>query len=152
VKVEDVHEMLFNPDWRPSHTVGMAPVPGITSQLKADSTIPYVKEETMVLDLRDEESFDKSHLPGSLNLPVDFEDDLNPFTHMEIMIRQFRLLDSQLSPAFCKLFAGRKLLVLSHRGHMGRLAMSILRNRSVKAHCIIGGSEKWRKTGLWGHW
>lgn len=145
--------MLFDPKWYPSKKAGIAPVPGIVSQVdSAESNSPYIKEEVLVLDFRNEDSFDRSHIPGSLNLAVDSEHDLNPFKDTQTMVRQFKNLEAKLCPDFCKIFAGRKVLTLSHRGHVGRLAMSILRNRSVNAHCVMGGREKWESVGLWGRW
>jgi len=73
------------------------------------------------------------------------------------MVRQFPILDSRLAKddkEFGESLDGKDkiILTLSHRGHIGRLAMSVLRNRGVKAHCVMTGVEGWKATGLWGKW
>lgn len=146
------HSMIFDPSWTPPKVVGLAPVRGVAPVSNGHTT---VKKEIVVLDLRDEESYLSSHVPGALNLPVDFLKHENPYSHPPSMVKQFRLLDSRLGandPEFGESLKDKEVLTLSHRGHVGRLAMSVLRERGVQARCVMQGSEGWKKTGLWGNW
>ena len=143
--------MLFDPNWKPPKVVGIAPVKGVA--VANPDEAEQARKEVVVLDLRDEDSFNASHIPGSLNLPVDSPDDPNPYQNPPTMVTIFRLLDKELDEQhFGSQLTGKVVLTLSHRGHVGRLAMSILRNRKVQAHCVMGGSEEWKTNGLWGQW
>ncbi|KAF9014726.1 tryptophan synthase beta subunit-like PLP-dependent enzyme, partial [Hymenopellis radicata] len=154
VPPDQAHGMLFDPNWTPPKVVGIAPVKGVaTADEELDAKLGI--NDIVVLDLRDQEAFKSSHIPGSISFPVDSLQDLNPYQDPPTMVRQFRLLDKELSDpntALGSQLTGKVVLTLSHRGHIGRLAMSILRNRKVKAHCVMGGSEEWKKSGLWGLW
>ncbi|KAI3621449.1 cysteine synthase [Moniliophthora roreri] len=154
VSVEEAYAMLFDPAWKPSRKGGIAPVAGVAEPV-SDLNDKKGAQEYVVLDLRDQSTFDQSHIPGSRNLPVDSLDNLNPYRHPPTMVKQYKLLDERLSAndtEFGTSLEGKAVFTLSHRGHVGRLAMSILRNRGVKAHCIMGGSERWKEAGLWGKW
>jgi cysteine synthase A len=65
------------------------------------------------------------------------------------MCEQFALLDARLGADDAEFgvrsgaLDGRVVLTLSYTGHVARLAMSILRNRGVVAHCVMGGVEAW---------
>ena len=68
------------------------------------------------------------------------------------MVRQFRVLDERLAATdsqFGKALEGKVVFTLSYKGHVARLAMSVLRNRGVQAHCVMGGSDAWMEQGLW---
>jgi cysteine synthase A len=109
-------------------------------------------ESIILLDLRDGDDFDESHYPGAMNLDIGARGSPNPYKDSQTMIRQFRALDKRLSAddvEFGETLVGRTVITLSYKGHVGRLANSILRNRGIKAHCVIGGSESWEEGGLW---
>ena len=144
--------MLFNPDWVPPQAVGITPVKGVASR---EGELTSKAQDIIILDLRDKAAFETSHVPGSLNLPIDSAEELNPYKDPPTMVRQFTILDKRLSAEdveFGEVLSGKVVLTLSYRGHIGRLAMSVLRNREVKAHCVVGGYEKWKECGLWGTW
>jgi rhodanese-related sulfurtransferase len=151
--------MLFDPMWDPPKVAGIAPVRGIAELADSAKIDPNFRLKTLiVLDLRDSASFDADHIPGrSINLPLDSLLDPNPYQDPKTMVRQFPILDKKLAEEDDefgeKLEGSNKIvLTLSHRGHMGRLAMSVLRNRGVKAHCVMTGVQGWKATGLWGKW
>lgn len=151
--------MLFDPFWEPPKVVGIAPAKGIADLDDSAKIDPeFRKKQLIVLDLRDEETFKKDQIPGlSLNLPIDTINGPNPYLDPPTMVKVFPILDKRLSgddSVFGPALEGsdKIVLTLSHRGHIGRLAMSVLRNRSVKAHCVMLGSEGWKATGLWGRW
>ncbi|KAL0578879.1 hypothetical protein V5O48_003112 [Marasmius crinis-equi] len=153
--VEEIHAMLFDPSWAPPKKTGPGRVQGVAAAVP-ELGAGEDKKNYVVLDLRDEASFEASHIPGlSVNLPVDWVKDKNPYRHPPTMVEKFTLLDKRLGandPEFGASLEGKTVLALSHNGNMGRLAMSVLRNRGVKAHCIMGGTERWQETGLWGKW
>ncbi|KAL0069573.1 hypothetical protein AAF712_003231 [Marasmius tenuissimus] len=153
--VEESHAMLFDPSWSPPKKAGLTRVQGI-AEVAPELSANLDRQKYVVLDLRDEVSFAASHIPGlSVNLPVDSLKDKNPYRDLPTMVEKFRLLDGRLGskdPEFGASLEGKVVFTLSHYGHIGRLAMSILRNRGVQAHCVMGGTEQWRETGLWGKW
>ena len=148
------HSMLFDPDWVPPKVLGITPVKGMARN-EEESTYRSKAQNIIVLDLRDKAAFETSHVPGSLNLPIDSAEELNPYKDPPTMVRQFKILEKRLSaddPEFGEALNGKVVLTLSYRGHIGRLAMSVLRNREIQAHCVMGGYEKWKECGLWGPW
>ncbi|KAJ7921388.1 tryptophan synthase beta subunit-like PLP-dependent enzyme [Mycena leptocephala] len=107
-----------------------------------------------ILDLRDTVDFDAAHIAGALNLPIGAQAAANPYKHPPTMVAQFKLLDARLGAADPEFGAGSALdgkvvLTVSYKGHVGRLAMSILRNRGLVTHCVMGGVEVWEEDGLW---
>ncbi|EEB91751.1 hypothetical protein MPER_09842 [Moniliophthora perniciosa FA553] len=88
--------MLFDPAWKPSRKGGVAPVIGVAGPV-SDLGDKKDVQEYVVLDLRDQPTFDQSHIPRSRNLPVDSLDDLNPYRHPPSMVKQYQLLDERLS-------------------------------------------------------
>jgi rhodanese-related sulfurtransferase len=106
----------------------------------------------VVLDLRDAVDFQKSHLPSSVNLDVGASAQPNPYQDPPTMVKQFKFLDERLAATDAEFGApleNKVVFTLSYKGHVGRLAMSILRNRKVQAHCVMGGSDAWMQEGLW---
>lgn len=145
--------MLFDPNWTPPKVIGVAPVRGVAPV--TDKPELEKKKDIVVLDLRDTASYAESHIPNSFRLPLDGPNDKNPYKDTQTMVRQFRILDERLGandPEFGEALKDKIVLTLSHRGHMGRLAMSVLRERDVQAHCVMEGYEGWKKAGLWGKW
>ncbi|KAJ7732121.1 tryptophan synthase beta subunit-like PLP-dependent enzyme [Mycena metata] len=108
-----------------------------------------------VLDLRDAPDFAAAHIPGALNLPLGIRTAANPYKHPPTMVEQFKLLDARLGAADTEFgndsttLQGKIVLTLSYKGHVGRLAMSVLRNRGLIAHCVMGGVDAWEADGLW---
>ncbi|KAJ7122549.1 tryptophan synthase beta subunit-like PLP-dependent enzyme [Mycena crocata] len=114
------------------------------------STVPGIA----VLDLRDADDFAAAHIAGALNLAFGVRAAANPYKHPPTMVWQFGLLDTRLAATDAEFGAssalqGKVVLTLSYKGHVGRLAMSILRNRGLVAHCVMGGVEAWEDSGLW---
>ncbi|KAH8818582.1 tryptophan synthase beta subunit-like PLP-dependent enzyme [Flagelloscypha sp. PMI_526] len=147
------HAIIFDSNWVPPKVVGIQPHRGIAPAASDDDDFAL---PTLILDLRDDESFRKCHLPNSLHLPVDASTDPNPYMDPPTMVKLFRTLDARLGandPEFGgELFKGHKVLILSHRGHSARLAMSVLRERNVKAFCVMTGVDGWKEASLWGNW
>ncbi|KAJ7505633.1 putative cysteine synthase B [Mycena galericulata] len=113
-----------------------------------------VSPKLAVLDLRDGADFTAGHLPGALNLPLGARAAPNPYKDPPTMVKQFALLDARLAADDAEFGAASALegcvvLTVSYKGHVGRLAMSILRNRGIVAHCVMGGVEAWEEGGLW---
>ncbi|KAJ6463184.1 tryptophan synthase beta subunit-like PLP-dependent enzyme [Mycena vulgaris] len=102
-----------------------------------------------VLDLRDAEDFAAAHLPGTRNLPLGARAAANPYKDPPTMVMQFALLDARLAADGEFGALAGVVLTVSYKGHVGRLAMSVLRNRGVVAHCVMGGVEAWEEGGLW---
>lgn len=157
IPATQAHAMLFDPTWKPQQVTGMAPVRGVADDASTSSEANSLRlgKHIVVLDLRDKESYAKSHIPGSVNLPVDSPSGQNPYKHPPTMVSQFRFLDKRLSATdsvFGAPLEGKIVFTLSYRGHVGRLAMSVLRNREIQAHCVMGGYEDWQRSGLWGSW
>ncbi|KAG8726332.1 hypothetical protein FRC10_007244, partial [Ceratobasidium sp. 414] len=42
---------------------------------------------------------------------------------------------------------GKKVFTLGYDDHSARLAMSVLRNGGLDAHCMMGGVEAWERMG-----
>lgn len=117
-----------------------------------DNILQIDPARTVVLDLRDATDFETSHLPSSVNFDVGPRTQPNPYQDPPTMVKQFKLLDERLAATdatFGKPLEGKVVFTLSYKGHVGRLAMSILRNRKVQAHCVMGGSDAWQQDGLW---
>lgn len=161
ISPKQAHAMLFDPEWKPPAAVGLAPVRGVAAATPAIAGRSS-GQVISVLDLRDAESFYKGHIPGAVNLPVDRLEDPNPYADTLTMVKQFRVLDKALGPKkdtdgvnepFIEGLScegkGKVVFTLSHRGNMGRLAMSVLRERGIQAHCVMGGTEEWKRAGLW---
>ncbi|KAJ7282499.1 tryptophan synthase beta subunit-like PLP-dependent enzyme [Mycena rebaudengoi] len=113
------------------------------------STIPPPPppSEIIVLDFRDAADFNISHIACALNLDVAAKANKNPFKDPPTMVRMFKVLEARLGlddPHFGVPSEGKTVLTLSYKGHVARLAMSILRNRGIRAHCVMGGSEEWQ--------
>ncbi|KAJ7082898.1 tryptophan synthase beta subunit-like PLP-dependent enzyme [Mycena belliarum] len=128
----------YNVDWEIT--------PATAHAMLASATPPAV------LDLRDAEDFAAAHLVGARNLPTSARAAPNPYKHTATMVEQFALLDARLGAADAEFGAGALegvVLTLSYKGHVGRLAMSVLRSRGVTAHCVMGGVEAWEEDGLW---
>lgn len=106
----------------------------------------------VILDLRNADDFKASHIDQSLNLDVDTRSRPNPYRDTATLVELFKLLEGRLAatdPTFGPALEGRTVITLSYHGHVAKLAMSILRNRGVKAHAVVGGLEAWKKGGLW---
>ncbi|KAF7327303.1 Cysteine synthase [Mycena kentingensis (nom. inval.)] len=136
----------------------------ITPETAHQAIIDYLhapdKSKLVVLDLRDTDDFAAAHIPDiSLSLPLGIRDAANPYKHPPTMVEQFRFLDKRLGAddlefGNCVLRPGQVVLTLSYKGHVGRLAMSILRSRGVLAECVTGGVDAWSSVdaesgGLW---
>jgi rhodanese-related sulfurtransferase len=109
-------------------------------------------EPLAVLDLRDAEDFNKSHIPGSTNLELGARDAPNPYKDPATMRAQFTLLDSTLATNDKTVWPKLQesvVMVISYKGHTARLALSILRSRGIKAHCVIGGYDACIENGIW---
>ncbi|KAF7335535.1 Cysteine synthase [Mycena venus] len=141
----------YNVDWEitpaTAHEMLIAP---LTPFASSSSAAPGLA----ILDLRDADDFAAAHIPGARNLHLGARAAANPYKHPPTMVQQFRLLDARLAAIdaeFGKSSAleGKVVLTLSYKGHVGRLAMSILRNRGMVAHCVMGGVEAWEEDGLW---
>ncbi|KAJ7187819.1 tryptophan synthase beta subunit-like PLP-dependent enzyme [Mycena filopes] len=142
----------YNVDWE------LTPAAAHQMLLAAASPDPATPAPRVtVLDLRDAPDFASAHLPHALSLPLGARAAPNPYRHPPTMVAQFALLDARLGvqdAEFGKALEGegegRVVLTVSYKGHVGRLAMSVLRNRGVVAHCVMGGVEAWEVDGLWG--
>ncbi|GJE91549.1 cysteine synthase [Phanerochaete sordida] len=123
-----------------------------TSSSGKENTLQIDPSRMVVLDLRATSDFAASRLPGSVNLDVGAREQPNPYQDPPTMVRQFRVLDERLAATdsqFGAALDGKVVFTLSYKGHVARLAMSILRNRKVQAHCVMGGSDAWIEQGLW---
>ncbi|KAJ6627672.1 tryptophan synthase beta subunit-like PLP-dependent enzyme [Mycena sp. CBHHK59/15] len=130
----------YNVDWEFT--------PETAHKLFADGNTPSL----VVLDLRDAADFALCHLNGALNLDIGAKAKPNPYKDPATMVDEFKTLDARLAPAdaeFGAALEGKVVLTLSYSGHVARLAMSVLRNRGVQAHCVMGGVEAWSHGGLW---
>ncbi|KAJ7470928.1 tryptophan synthase beta subunit-like PLP-dependent enzyme [Mycena latifolia] len=126
----------YNVDWEIT--------PATAHEMLASASAPAV------LDLRDADDFAAAHLPGALNLPLGARAAPNPYKDPPTMVQQFALLDARLGAADAEFGAlAGVVLTVSYSGHVSRLAMSVLRNRGVVAHCVMGGVEAWEVDGLW---
>ncbi|KAK7032689.1 cysteine synthase [Favolaschia claudopus] len=127
-----------------------------TAHEMIDAAFSSSSPSLAILDLRDASDFAASHIHGAVNLPFGIHAAANPYKHPPTMVEQFKLLDARLGSADAEfgkesnVLDGRTVLTLSYKGHVGRLAMSILRNRGLVAHCVMGGTEAWEEDGLWG--
>ncbi|KAJ7043195.1 putative cysteine synthase B [Mycena alexandri] len=133
------NEELFTSDRYP-YNMDWEVTPEKGQQMLTDNGGPAV----CVLDLRNEDDFNASHITGSLNADVGARDLPNPYKHAPTLTDLFRKLDSRLSAedaAFGAALKGRRVLTVSYDGNVARLAMSILRNRGLEAYCVQGGYE-----------
>ncbi|KAJ6577922.1 tryptophan synthase beta subunit-like PLP-dependent enzyme [Mycena capillaripes] len=138
----------YNVDWEIT--------PATAHEMLIAAFAPSVSSPALaVLDLRDAADFEAAHIAGALNLPLGARAAANPYKHPPTMVKQFTLLDERLGTKDAEFGAGsaalegKVVLTLSYKGHVGRLAMSILRNRGLVAHCVMGGVEAWEQGGLW---
>ncbi|KAJ6560967.1 cysteine synthase [Mycena sp. CBHHK59/15] len=121
--------------------------------LDAERPLPPLEgsERTViVLDLRAPADFSAAHIRGARSLPVCVRGGANPYKDAGAMGRVFAVLEARLGGKdkeplvdLLPALAGRTVLTLSYRGHTARLAMSVLRARGVRAHCVMGGREAW---------
>lgn len=119
---------------------------------ETNSLLQIEPSRMVVVDLRDAADFEKSHIPGSISLDVDAKALPNPYQDPSTLVNLFKLLDKRLAaadPVLGALLDGKVVFTLSYKGHVARLAMAILRNRKVQAHCVVGGFDAWMKSGLW---
>jgi rhodanese-related sulfurtransferase len=106
----------------------------------------------VLLDLRDTADFKSSHIRGSHNLEVGDAVRPNPYKDTATLKILFDILSERLGtsdPLYGAALDDKLVLLISHDGNIARLASSILRNRGVKAHYVIGGVNGWRASGLW---
>jgi rhodanese-related sulfurtransferase len=107
--------------------------------LEGDGGLPVC-----ILDLRNANDFNASHISGSLNVDVGARDLPNPYKHAPTLSQLWRQLDERLSAndaTFGPALEGRRVLAVSYDGNVARLAMSILRNRGLEAYCVQGRCE-----------
>ncbi|KAJ7771703.1 tryptophan synthase beta subunit-like PLP-dependent enzyme [Mycena metata] len=133
------NEELFTSDRYP-YNMDWEVTPEKGQQMLTDNGGPAV----CVLDLRNEDDFNASHITGSLNADVGARDLPNPYKHAATLTDLFQKLDSRLSAedaTFGAALKGRRVLTVSYDGNVARLAMSILRNRGLEAYCVQGGYE-----------
>ncbi|KAJ7349210.1 cysteine synthase B [Mycena albidolilacea] len=119
----------YNMDWEVSPEKGKR-------MLEGDGGLPVC-----ILDLRNANDFNASHISGSLNVDVGARDLPNPYKHAPTLTQLWRQLDERLSAndaTFGPALEGRRVLTVSYDGNVARLAMSILRNRGLEAYCVQG--------------
>lgn len=107
----------------------------------------------MVLDIRNHASFKSSHIPGSHNFDIGSDSQPNPYKDPATLVMLFDTLNTrfaQTDPEYGPGLEDRFVIVLSRDGNVARLATSILRNRGVSAHYVVGGIDGWVASGLWG--
>ncbi|KAJ7836988.1 cysteine synthase B, partial [Mycena olivaceomarginata] len=122
----------YNMDWEVSPEKGKR-------MLEGDGGLPVC-----ILDLRNANDFNASHISGSLNVDVGARDLPNPYKHAPTLSQLWRQLDERLSAndaTFGPALEGRRVLAVSYDGNVARLAMSILRNRGLEAYCVQGRCE-----------
>ncbi|KAJ7835561.1 tryptophan synthase beta subunit-like PLP-dependent enzyme [Mycena olivaceomarginata] len=141
----------YNVDWEITPATAHEMLVGSLTPSSSSSSNPG--PNLAILDLRDAPDFATAHIAlpptRTYNLPLGARAAPNPYKHPPTMCEQFALLDARLGVDDAEFgvrsgaLDGRVVLTLSYTGHVARLAMSILRNRGVVAHCVMGGVEAW---------
>ncbi|KAF8643032.1 hypothetical protein AX16_009276 [Volvariella volvacea WC 439] len=148
-----VNEELFDTDLWP-YNIDWEITPEKAYQLLHPTTPSGIlgRKNVVILDLRNEDDFQFSHFPNSLNLDVNARNRPNPYKDNPTLAYLWKLFEERLSdqdPVFGQPLQGKKVILISYKGHVARLAMSVLRHRGIEAYTVIGGSEAWEKTPFW---
>jgi len=149
-ELRGVDQYDYNVDWEVDVETAHKMLATSISSSTSEDAVPV--SNLVLLDLRDEADFNAAHIPNSLNLDIGARDRPNPYKDPATMVAEFKILDSRLQlsdPVLGPALANKIVLTLSYSGHVGRLAMSILRKRGLQAHCVMGGLEAWKQAGLW---
>ncbi|KAF7972147.1 hypothetical protein HWV62_18790 [Athelia sp. TMB] len=123
---------------------------------KAANLVSTNHKDLVVLDFRTAEDFAATHLPNAINCPLDTRDTPNPYADVPTLVKLSTMVEKRLAPTdpeFGHILDGKTVLTLSYKGNLALLAMAKLRSRDIKAHCVMGGSDKWIASGLseWSH-
>ncbi|KAF9465572.1 tryptophan synthase beta subunit-like PLP-dependent enzyme [Collybia nuda] len=148
------NEELFTTDLYP-YNIDWELTPKQATQLL--TTSPLINQNgssgnTVLLDFRDTADFRSSHIRGSHNLEVGDAVRPNPYKDTATLTELFNIFSDRLGSSdsqFGTALNDKTVLLISHDGNIARLASSILRNRGVKAHYVIGGVNGWKSSGLW---
>jgi rhodanese-related sulfurtransferase len=119
----------------------LQPNEAIVQYSKSDSAV----SSTVLIDLRKPDDFISNNIPGSYNLPLQSLSSAtsSPFFEAEVLERQWKEIDSMLSPnTICAYdLAGKNVGVICYNGDTARVATSVLRARGITASSIKGGFQ-----------
>lgn len=113
-----------------------------------ESAVPDIglKPNSVIIDLRQPHDFDKSHLPGSINVPFIQEDTASPFSEpriLEALWTRFEETFRSPSEELQALIQGKNILLLCYDGDSSRVATSVLRAKGFEASNVRGGFTSW---------
>jgi len=104
--------------------------------------------DTVVIDLRQREDFEKFSLPGSISLPIVVPDRSEPFSDPSVLASLWRELESRFGQGgdknntdleICSQLRDKNALLLCYNGNSARVATSVLRAKGFRADSMRGG-------------
>ncbi|KAI8957049.1 tryptophan synthase beta subunit-like PLP-dependent enzyme [Daldinia sp. FL1419] len=120
---------------------------GITIEDGLSETIS-IKEDAVILDIRQPVDFGKFSLPGSVSVPFVGSFTASPFSNPAVLEALWLKLDEYFGAPnsdVVPLLQGRRILVLCYDGDSSRVATSVLRAKGYEADSVRGGFKELNK-------
>lgn len=104
----------------------------------------------VIIDFRQPKDFSLSHLPGSINIPLESlrRIDPSPFNDSKLLSQQWRELeklftrvDPDTNTPAAEQLKGRHVFTICYNGDTSRIANSVLRAKGVRSDSCRGGVE-----------
>ncbi|VUC36358.1 unnamed protein product [Clonostachys rosea] len=100
--------------------------------------------DTIIVDLRQPDDYDRFSLPGSVNFPLVQSGTPSPFSDPKVMVQLWKELEARLesnNEDICSRLRDKHSLIMCYDGDSARVATSVLRAKGYTADSTHGGIQ-----------